>query len=180
MKIVYRLTESDFLAFQMYCSGNSQQQKRRRLRGRFMVPVAWGLLALISFSIHEPLLGYLFSAVSVLWVIFYLHYSRWHHVRHFKNHIRENYQGRIGVEAAVQLEAEGLYASSSDGEGMMKYSGVEELVELDSLFLIRLKQATTLLLPRASVEKAQLEAFMKEVSKRTGLEIKNHSQMRWR
>lgn len=180
MEINYSLTEDNFLTFQMYSSGESEHQKNKRMRGRIIVPIIWGLIALYFFSSNEQVLGIVFLVVSVLWLFVYPVYSKWLHVRHFKNHIKENYRGKLDVEATLRLEEDGFYSSGGDNEGTLKYSGVDELVELESLYLIRLKQPMTLLLPRERIEKSRLEDFMKEVSKRTGLEIKDHRTRHWR
>lgn len=164
----------------MYSSGESEHQKKKRMRGRFMVPVIWSLIAFYCFSSHEQVLGIVFLVGSAAWLFLYPAYSKWLHIRHFKNHIKENYRGKLDAEAVLRLEDDGLHSSGGDSQGTLKYAGIDELVELETLYLIRLKQAMTLLLPRERIEKTHLEEFMKEVSKRAGLEIKDHRTRHWR
>lgn len=180
MEITYSLTEDDFLTFQMYSSGESKHQKKKRMRGRFLVPVMWSLIALYFFSSYDQVLGCVFLFFSVVWIVFYPAYSKWLHVRHFKSHIKENCRGKLDFEMVMRLEDEGLCSSGGDCEGTLRYSGIEELIELESLYLIRLKQSMALLLPRGRINKDHLEAFMREVSKRAGLPIKDHRTRHWR
>ena len=164
----------------MYSSGESEYQKKKRMRGRFLVSVIWGLIALYFLLSQEHKTGAVLLFASLFWFFFYPAYSKWIHIRHFRNHIRENYQGKLGVEATLKLEEEGVYSSGEDGVGRLKYSGIDALVELESLYLLRLKQSMTLLLPKKRIEKIRLEAFIGEVSRRTGLNIKDHRAKRWR
>ena len=180
MEIDYSLTEDDFITFQMYSSGESAQQRKKRRRRRFLVPILYSLIAVYFFSSQEPVIAGFFLAFSAVWLFLFPVYSRWQHRRYFRAYIKENYRSKIDGKTILRLEDEGLHSSGCDSEGTLKYSGVDELIELESLYLIRLKQAMTLLLPRERIEATQLDEFMKEVSTRTGLEIKDHKARCWK
>ncbi|WP_269524854.1 YcxB family protein [Coraliomargarita parva] len=180
MEITYSLTEDDFVAFQMYASGESKQQRKRRLRGRFLVPVIWGLIALYFVSDSDVVVGSVFLLGAVVWLLGYPAYAKWLYRRHFRNHLKENNRGQMNQEVTLRLETEGVFSSGVDSEGTLKYSGFDQLIELETLYLIRLKQGMTLLLPKERLASEELSSFMDAVSMRTELEIQDHRGRPWR
>lgn len=180
MEIKYKVSESDFLDYQMYVSGESDLQRKRRFLGRLIVPIFWGLLGLYFVYLNELDIGVLFLVLSVIYYFAYPSLSKWRYRRHFKQQIAENYGGKWGDETTVTLGEEELQTSGVNGEGKVRYSAVTDLVELESLYLIRLKPAMTLLVPKNGFEKKELAEFMKQASKRVKIEIKDHRARQWK
>ncbi len=179
-EIVFNLKKEDILAFQMYESGESEYQKKRRKRNRLLVPVIYGLIAIMAFFKEFNSIGAGILVFSVVWFFLYPTYAKWFHCRHFKKHIEEKYKNELDTEGILRLEEERFFSYSEDGEIKLKYSAIENLVELEKFYLIRLKLAVTFLLPKERIPKEKLEPFIQEVSKRTGLDIKDHKKRLWK
>ncbi len=177
MEIRYSLVESDVLNFQMYSAGSSRAVSRRKLVGRLILLLVPGLMGLVFWSDGDRALAMAFvvfgiSAAMVLpWLI------KKQHRKHFKNHIREKCQGMLGAEVTLRLEDSGLRSSGSDSDGVVKYAGIETLIELDALFLIRLKQGLTLIVPKSDV--SGVASFMEMLSERADLAVQDHCSYPW-
>ncbi len=175
----YSLGEEDYLVFHMYSSGRSERQRKDRRRGRILVSLVYVAACGLFFATRDLVLGIIFGILAVLWYLLYPLYSKWRHERHFRRHIQENYKGKIGSEGIVQLDDEGFRCTDTYGDEKIKFAGVGELVELERHFLIRFAQATSLILPKDRVDQTDLGEFMREVSRRTGLPVKDDRKFRW-
>lgn len=175
----FSLGEEDFLTFHMYSSGHSENQKRGRRRNRIVMAVFFGAASALLFSTRDIVMGTVFAVLVVLWYLLYPFYTRWYHKRHFRRHIQENYKEKIGREGTVQLDDEGFRCIDVYEDERIKLSAVSELVELEGHFLIRFVQATSLILPRDRIGQPELGEFMREVSRRTGLQVKDDRKFKW-
>jgi hypothetical protein len=101
------------------------------------------------------------------------------HSRHFRSHIREKCQGLLAVEASLMIEDDGLRSKGQDSEGLIKYSGIESLTELEDLFLIKLKQSTTLIVPKSCLPDDEFRPFMECIAEKSALPLADHSDKPW-
>ena len=180
MEISYQLTKEDLLSLQMYFSGQSSSQKKTRFKRRIMVPIIWNILALYCLNNYLPNFAIALFILSLFWFIAYPAYSKYLHTRHFKKHIEENNQGLLNEQNSLKLEEEGIRSSSTSGVSLLKYSAVESLTEIETLYLLKLKTGQTLPLPKESIGIEILKPFMEELSKRSNLEILNHIGKSWK
>ncbi|MFT4547293.1 MAG: hypothetical protein ACI8XO_000085 [Verrucomicrobiales bacterium] len=175
MEVSYSLSADDFLDFQMYSSGKSDEGRRRRNVHRWiMVAIAagFGLLQLKSGSLPGAITFFCFT---VLCFFFHSKYSAWRYRRHYRRSIAENYQGRIGIESTMRLQEDGAVSITDEGEGLLKYAAVKEMVELDATYLLILGSDVTLLFPKRQVS----DEFVRELAQRAEVEIRDECGMKW-
>lgn len=179
MELKFRITKEDYLQFLMYSSGESTVQKRLRKRNRLIIAILLGAISVIGLYLEIIALSVTFIALAVLSYILYPRYAKWWYEKRFNKFIEKNYREKIGKEAIFRLEEDGIYDSAAGTEGKIEFSDVRALVELENLFLIRLKQAVSIILPKEKLDQKKLSKFIKEVSRRTGLAIADHRTRRW-
>ncbi len=180
MEICYSLTEDDLLNFQMYSAGESTAVKRRLMVGRFIVPVVCALLAgLFTLQGDDGGVALALLLLGVLFAVWMPSINKWQHQRHFKRHIREKCQGMLGAEASLRLEEGGMRSIAENSDGVIEYAGIESLGELDALFLIKLKQSLTILVPKERVRGDPVEAFIAALSEKAGLPVDDHRRKPW-
>ncbi|MGB0744791.1 MAG: YcxB family protein [Opitutales bacterium] len=153
--------------------------QRRIVIGRVLLPLICLLLAGLFSLDGDWSLSLAFLIPGILFAVFMPCLIKAQHLRHFRNHIREKCQGLLAVEAALRIEEEGLRSKSQDGEGLIKYSGIESLVELEVLYLIKLKQSMTLIVPKSCLPENELRPFMERVAEKSALTLADHRDKPW-
>jgi len=178
-EIQYQITESDLLNFQMYSAGDSKAVRRRIRIGRIILPLICLLLAGLFWMDGDFSFALAFLIPGILFAVFMPGLIKRQHLRHFRNHIREKCQGMLAVEATLIIEDEGLRSKGRDGEGLLKYSGIESLAELEVLYLIKLKQSMTLIVPKSCLPENELRAFMECIAEKSALTLADHRNKPW-
>ena len=180
MKLTYSLGADDFLAFQLHSAGESAHGRRRRMISRILMVVAIALVGLVQHESGRTGLAIAFFCAAAIIAVVYPSISKWIHRRHFRRHVAENYQKRIGSNAVLRLEDEGVVSAGEDGEGILKYTAIDQLAEIETLGLIKLKAGVTLLLPKDQIGEEKLREFMEELARRSGVEVVDKRGRRWR
>lgn len=178
-EINYSLTESDLLNFQMYSAGDSKAVRRRILIGRCLLPLICLLLAGLFWLDGDVAFALAFFVPGVLFALFMSRIIKQQHRRHFRNHIRDKCQGMLETEARLIIEDEGLRSIGPDSEGLIKYSGIESLAELEALFLIKLKQGLTLIIPKSCWPESELHVFIERIAAKSALMLQDHRNRSW-
>jgi hypothetical protein len=162
----------------MYFAGESQAVKRRLKVARFLVPVLCLLVGGLFWMTNDWPPAAAAWLVAVIFAIWSPTMIRWQHKRHFRNHIREKCQGMLNTEAVLRLEADGLRSQAESSDGIIKFTGIESLAEIEALYLIKLKQGLTILVPKATIEGA-LNDFMFALAEQCALPIEDRTHQRW-
>ncbi|WP_422858094.1 YcxB family protein [Flagellimonas sp. S174] len=152
MKINYKLTNSDFLQYQLYTSSKSETHKKRRRNSRVVVPILFLLYGFYLTNRDESYGGIIaFGFTSVLWFFLYPKYSKWRYERYFKKHVEDNYKNRI--DNTVELDFDENYISTKDFTSESKINGAEikELIETQNHFFIKLATDLSLIVPKHAV-----------------------------
>jgi hypothetical protein len=178
-EIRYKLSELDLLNFQMYTAGSSKQVARRRLFGRFLAPLLLCVFGLMLLSEGDGVVASVFFCFAVIFVVFMPALTKWRYRRHYLGHIREKCQGMLSTEATLRIDEDGLHSKTEDAESSLNFSGIESLAELKGLYLIKLKQSQTLLIPKGRMSGDILDTFMAALATQTNLRIEDHSALRW-
>ncbi len=153
MNINYKLTNSDFLEYQLYTSSKSESHKKKRRNNRILGPI---LFLPYGFYLTNKDKNYfaliIFGISSLLWFIFYPKYSSWRYKNHFQKHIEENYKNRIDQPVEIDFYENSLIAKDFTSESKINGSELKELIEIKTHFFIKLGTDSCLIVPKHSIE----------------------------
>lgn len=151
MTLQYPIDENDFLTHQLYIASQSERIKKKRKRSRLIVPVAYVLMALMFYFQGKPELMIIFFIIAMCWYVIYPSWERKKYERHYRQFISENYKIRIGRMAAISINNDCFMTKDDGGESKILTSETDEIVEIPSLILIRLKSGQSLIIPKNKI-----------------------------
>ncbi len=152
MNINYQLTNSDFLAYQLYTSSKSELHKKRRFRSRIIIPIIYILFGLYLANKNEDNgIGILFAGIGILWFAFYPMYAKWRYKRHFTKHVEENYKNRINKPVKIDFDENSVNAKDFTSESRINGTELKELIEIKDHFFIKLATDLSLIVPKHSI-----------------------------
>ena len=143
-----KLTETDYLTYQLYTASKLSHIKKSRLRGRLFTTIAFFILASFFFMNEKFSIAVNFLIFATLSAIFYPVYTAWYYKRHYLKHLREVYKNRM--ENDSQLEITDVYIFSKDNIAEIKVntSEIEEVNEIKDYYLIKLKSGMSFIIPK--------------------------------
>ncbi|MEL6256759.1 MAG: YcxB family protein [Bacteroidota bacterium] len=160
MKISYTLTEEDFLQHQLYLASQSQRIRKKEQRTWKLLSFAFSALGVtLLFTGTASPAGPLSILFAGLTVFFYPAFVKRRYVDHYRNHIRENYQNRVGHPSDIELREDHLFMKDKTGEGKIKLEELEKLVETRHYYFLRLKSGPSIIFPKTQIQ--DLAAFRK-------------------
>ncbi|WP_027409753.1 YcxB family protein [Anoxybacteroides tepidamans] len=155
MEIRYRLTEEDYINFNLFHVRNSKAAQRTLNMQRFVTPIIFPLLAYVFSKIGNlSLLGLLttFFIMGLLWIVFYPNYFYRVVARNAKRMIRDgNNEGLVGEHHLVMTE-EGVVDSTSCGETKVSWSGIKDFKESEGYFYLYNSAVSACIIPKRDVE----------------------------
>jgi len=135
----YALDERDFLTYQLFTASQSKRIRGKRARNYLLVPLLYAATGYIVYRMGERFFFRVMLFVTVLWILGYPFYSHFLYKRHYKNYIRDNYKNRIGNTGFLELGDECIESRDSSGEGKLRYSEVEKILEISTHYFVGLK-----------------------------------------
>jgi len=153
MKINYKLTNSDFLEYQLYASSKSESQNKKRKNYRFLGPIIFLVYGFYLSNRDKNLTGIItFGIGGILWFIFYPKYIKWRYKNHFKKHVDENYKNRINKPVEIDFDENSMKAKDFTTESRINGTELKELIETKDHFFIKLATDLSLIVPKHSIE----------------------------
>lgn len=178
MNIAYKLTNSDFLAYQLYISSKSKSHEKKRLRSRILVPIFYIGFAVFLYVLNKKsMLPVIFAGIAFIWFLFYPFYSRWLYKRHFRKHIAQNYKNRINKENELSFGENAVLTTQAKSSSKIDESEIKALIETKDHFFIKLASDMSFIVPKTYVENQ--EGFKKEMTK-LNVEYINEIDWEWK
>lgn len=149
MNIQFKLTNNDFLTYQLYTSSTSKLHQKERLRARLLVPLIY--LGFVVFSIYNDdslILITVFTLLAVLWFLFYPFYAKWKYKRHFQKHILHHYKNKINKPVGITLEDDEILIKDVTSDTRIKRAEIKEITEISNHFFIKLSTDVSLVIPK--------------------------------
>lgn len=161
MKLHYRLTLEDVVAFNRYHFAHSPLMKRNRMLGilvHIMVLLMVGIIG--SILLQEALI--LIPALILLALSVFLHVPR--QIRHFDKQVRKFYQegsnkSLLG-DKELELTETTLIETTTFGETRKNLYAIEKVVATDEYAFIYVSAVGAHIIPRAAVSKGDFDAFL--------------------
>lgn len=139
MTLEYTLTEDDYLQHQLYIASKTDRIKNKRLKSWIIVVAAFIALTLLFFDSDNTLMMYYFGIFSVISLLFYPFYQRYHYKKHYQKFIKDTYKHAFGEPVTITFNEHNLETYDVTGESKFNYTVFEEIIETANHFFIRVK-----------------------------------------
>lgn len=180
MNIHFYLEKNDHLIYQLYVASKSERIRKKRLRSKILWPVIYGIMSLFFFGKSALGLGVIFIILSALWFVLYPIWERRYYVKHYQGFIDEHFTAKDQIQSEISLEFDEKYLFSKDyvGESKIILSEIQEIVELESLILMRLSDAISIILPKERIQNIdEVKNYLNTLAER--LNISYHQEQDW-
>ncbi len=154
MHLQFKISEIDFLTFQLYTLSKSEKVQQRMKRGRIFATILGVILAFNLFITDAMYAGIVMVVGIVLIYYFYPQYHKWRMKRNFANYIKHNYNERFDKEEELTVHDKGILSKNISGEGEIPKSELTKLIEIQELFLIGMTNGAAIILPKNEVSEA--------------------------
>lgn len=155
MEINYKLTEEDYIHFNLYHIKNSETGKKALALQRFITPLFFIIISyiysLISDMAFLPLF-ITFFVMSILWVIFYPKYFYSLIARNAKKMIKEGKNDGLIGNHQLKLAEEGLVDTSLNKETKVTWLGITSFQEDDGYFFLYNSSVSSYILPKREID----------------------------
>ncbi|WNH11526.1 YcxB family protein [Thalassobellus suaedae] len=163
MTLEYSLTNDDFLEHQLYEASKSKRIKSKRFKIRIINPVLFIILGIFSYLSDNKLFFPLIMLVfAVLWFFLYPIRAKKNHIKHYKNHIKDNYKNRIDKLVKLEFNENYIHMHDDTSESKIKTSEIKSLIELKNHFLLKLNTDMSLIIPKRVIE--NVNVFKEKIS----------------
>ncbi len=166
MKIEYKLTEKDMLAYYLHFSDNSRSRNVQKRIRRTLVPVLYLIFGWVFFAIGIITITIFFFVAAALWYLFWPIYHRWREKKIYKKHIAETVGGSIKDPLVTETNQEHLFIKSNLAKSKYKYSQVGKIAADKKYTYIYLGKDSAVILPHNTIGKDTVDAFVSDVEKR--------------
>jgi len=178
MKIKLTLKPSDFLTFQLYSSSKSKLQQKNRNKSKYSVSIIYVLLGFFLFLSGEQIFTLIFLIIAILWYLFFPKYNKRRYKKYFEKHISENYQERVNRTSILDFDntKHMLIINEPGLEEKINFSEFKSLIEIPSHFFVKLKNGSTLIIPKQFISKP---AVFKKMFSDLGVFYENEIDWEW-
>jgi hypothetical protein len=163
----------DYLGYHMYMASQSGVIVRRKKSVRYIFAIIYMLLGIYFSATNELILGAVFIFLGIIWFVFFPSLNKTSSSKFYRKYILENYKNKLGRQITLVTEPEYIFASDGHSESKVPASEFEKLIEIRDAFYLKLKSASSFIVPKAMVDPA---AFKSEIAK---LGIPLHEETGW-
>lgn len=153
MNINYKLTNLDFLEYQLYASSKSESHNKKRIYNRIIFSILYLLYGIYLTTKEKNYIGVIvFGVLAILWYVFYPKYSKWRYKKHFEKHVEENYKNRINKLVEIDINENSLNVKDFSSESKINGTELKELIETKNHFFMKLTTDLSLIIPKHAIE----------------------------
>ena len=152
MKLRLQLENKDYLAYHLYNSSKSSLHKKKRMRGRIVIPILFLILGSLFILTSKNLNAFLiYVAIAVFWFLLHPLYSRWLYKNHFRKHIKETYKNRVHKTAELTFKDDSVLIEEPTSETKIFTTEFQELIELPDYYFLKLKSDVSIIFPKSTI-----------------------------
>jgi len=152
MIIEYKTSENDFLIHQLYLASISERIRKKRQRNKIIVPIIYSVIGIVSFFLSDFAAAIVFFIIAILWFFLYPLREKRRYIKHYQSFINETYKERIGRLSIIEFNNDFIIAKDEGSESKILTKEFEEIVELSTIILLKLKGGQSLILPKKGIE----------------------------
>jgi hypothetical protein len=165
MQIKYKLTEDDYVHFNMFHVKNSKLAVSKYKRQRFLIPllaliVAYVFADAVNISIEGTL--FFILVIGILWVIFYPKMYSTFIIRNAMGMVSRGQINNILGQHTMVLSKEGMVDSAPKGKSEAKWANVYNFKEDNDYFYIYISKISAVIIPKRDIKNPQeISTFIK-------------------
>ncbi|MEH7178280.1 YcxB family protein [Neobacillus vireti] len=163
MKIIYNLTEEDYLNFNLFHIKNSESASKSFNIQRYSIPIIYLIVAYVFSNLADIPFLYAFIPfliMGIFWVLFYPKYFQNRIKSQTKKMIREGKNEGLLGEHTMLLTEDGIIDTNSNGETKVNWSGVVKMMEDNSNLYLYNSSVSAYIIPKRELkELEEVRAF---------------------
>ncbi len=158
MEINYKLTEEDYLKFNLFHIKNSKTAIKALNMQRYLPPICFIIAAFISTTVMNaslPVMLIIFLTISILWIIFYPKYFYNYVIRNTKKMLREGTSDGLLGEHHLIMTEEGIEDSTTYGDSRVRWSGFINFEEDSYNFYLYNSSVSAYVIPKREIRNVE-------------------------
>lgn len=181
-KIILRLTEADYLNYQLFHASQSQQIKKARKKVRWLL---LGIVLLTAFALYqfntqwELVMGY--AVGGVVLAAIYPWYQKVMYSRYYRKFVQENYRNLIGRDTELTIGGHELTLKDVDSETRIQFSRIEKIFEVPETFYIKLNTASSVIIPKSQLQNVDaMRKLLQDIASQTQIPFEHLPDWKWK
>lgn len=178
MQYPFTLEHNDYLTYLLYSTSQSRKVQKRRSLNKIILVTIYLLTALFLYNINGPWAAGLFLLLCLPLYFFYNTFERKQYLKHFTKLINTHFKDSIGKPSSIELGDKSFHVVD-DEDNWYAYEDIQEIIEIDSLVIVQLKNGAAILIPKeripnasSLVETLHQEAAARNIPERKDLDWK--------
>ena len=181
MIVKITLDVNDYLTYHLYLASKSDSLKKRRLIHWFIIPLVYVIAGYIFVYLNgAEMVKIIFLTTALIWFLIYPFYSKWAIRRFLTRQITKRYANLINKKGSLKLDEKKITVKSHDAAMDFEYNDIKGIIELSDHFLIDLKVASSLILPKHKIPDEILAKVIDKIIHKTGLTPKVQTIWGWK
>ncbi len=181
MEFDFKITEDDFLTFQLFNASRSDKINKDRKRRRSLVPILYIVVSVIFLLLQNYAMAFGFFLISVLWFVFYPMIERRKYINQFKKYIEKNYKDKFFKSSHIILKDDFWHTKDEEKEAKFALKDIKELNEIRDYFFIQLMSGYILIIPKREISNlTELSRLLKEAALKHSFVYNKYMEWEWR
>lgn len=180
MTLDYTLTQEDFLTYQLYTANHSERIQKKRKKARYIVPIIYLVCAYVMYLTGDGV-ATVFIALAIIWFLVYPTWTRYRYKKHYQSFVKEqfkNYDNRI---VSLTIDDDFIYTKDEGSESKITLTEIQEISELPTLFLIKIKTAQSLVISKAGIDNSEkVKLKLESIAERYNTPYHKHLDWKWK
>jgi hypothetical protein len=181
MILKYSLDENHYLIHQLYTASKSERITKKRFRNKIIVPLFYVFFGILFFVKGNTALALIFGVFAILWYFLYPKWERRKYANHFNAYIKENFTEKLNQVVTVELADDFIHTMDAGSESKVSTSEIVELIEISSMFLIKIKGGQSLIIPKEDTNHTEsIKLRLLEMSKLLNIPYSEELNWEWK
>ncbi len=151
----YKLSENDFLQYQVFAASKSKVIRKQRVRTRLIITFGSFAAGLLFYLSHNKFLAVYFVLFGCFYFLLNVSRGNNFYEKHYRKYVRENYQKRFDQPAIVTINTDNIECSDITGLTRINLSQFEEITETKNYYFLKMGSGGHFIIPRSGFENAE-------------------------
>lgn len=181
MTFHYKISLYDFLTYQLHNASQSERVRKKRQRNKILIPIIYFGFGTMLLYQSQVIGGCAFFVVGVLWFFVYPIWEKHRYIRHYTSFLKESHTERVDKTVTMELEKDFIISKDNASESKILTTEVQEITELPTIILIKLKTGQSFVLPKKEIDVCdELISRLKSFSKDWRVEYYDQTDWIWK
>ncbi|MBI1185021.1 hypothetical protein GC194_12165 [bacterium] len=177
MKYTIKLTEEDYLTYQLFTFKNSKSYKQRLRRTTLLMP---GLLLVLAFLMHSKgTISYAYGILAIAFIAFGQSYLRWTYKKHFQKHIKTHYANKTNMPIHFGFDGNEFVSKDDVSDARIKLDEFAEITELKDHIFLKINTGDSLIIPRRMDGFDDFYKELMQVAETHDIALVNQKEWKW-